>query len=83
MAEDKRIRYIVKLKDDFHMWGTTINNEFCGAIENITGTSIYFMLNGCNALVIVPHNKIKWMAPSKIFFEKGYNKEDVLLRGYK
>lgn len=83
MKEDKRIRYIVKLKDNFHMWGTTINNEFCGAIENITDTSIYFMLNGCNALVIVPHNEIEWMAPSERLFKKGYNEEEYFKRGYK
>ena len=78
MKEDKRIRYIVKLKDDFYMSGTTIGNKFCGAIENITGTSIYFMLNDCNALVIVPHNKIEWMAPSEKLFKEGYDKEDKL-----
>lgn len=65
------LMYIVQLKDNFYMPCTTIGQQFCGSIENITSTSIYFRLNGCNGLVIVPHNKIEWMAPSKNHFDRG------------
>ena len=75
---DNKIRYIVHLKDDFYMPKTVIKHTFCGSIENITGTNIYFKIHGSNALAIIPHDKIKWMAPSKILFEEGYNKEDIL-----
>lgn len=59
--------YIISIKEryipELHL--TTITKEFCGSIENQTSTNIYFRLNGSNALVIVPHNWIEWMAPAK------------------
>lgn len=73
-----KIKYIVKLKDDFYMPKTTIKKQFCGSIENIAGNQIYFKLHGSNALVIIPHNKIEWMAPSKILWDKGFEYEDAL-----
>ena len=79
---DNAIRYIVQLKDDFYMPKTTIKRTFCGSIENINTESIYFKLNGCNALIIIPHEAIKWMAPSKILFKQGYNVEKIFSYRY-
>jgi hypothetical protein len=75
--EIKKVEYIVCLKDDFFMPMTTINRQFCGKLENITDSRFYFRLNGSNAIVIVPHSEIDWMAPSKEFWERGYRKEDI------
>lgn len=65
------VRYIVHLKDDFVMPHTTINRTFCASIEHISDR-IYFKLHGSDALVIVPHDKIEWMAPSRILWKEGY-----------
>lgn len=75
--EIKKVEYIVCLKDDFFMPMTVINRQFCGKLENITDSRFYFRLNGSNAIVIVPHSEIDWMAPSKEFWERGYRKEDI------
>lgn len=67
VLKEPEIYYIVSIKErhiyDLHL--TTITKEFCGRIENQTSTSIYFRLNGSDALVIIPHNWIEWMAPAK------------------
>lgn len=67
VLKEPEIYYIVSIKEryiyDLHL--TTIIKEFCGRIENQTSTSIYFRLNGSDALVIIPHNWIEWMAPAK------------------
>lgn len=73
---DKNIRYIVRLKEDFHMHCTTINREFCGYIDNIAAGRIFFRLHGSRALVIVPHDQIAWMAPSKVCWEQGFRESD-------
>lgn len=75
--EIKKVEYIVCLKDNFFMPMTTINRQFCGKLENITDSRFYFRLNGSNAIVIVPHSEIDWMAPSKKLWERGYRKEDI------
>ena len=65
------IYYIVSIKEryicELHL--TTITKEFCGRIENQTSTSIYFRLNGSDALLIIPHSWIEWMAPAKDLWE--------------
>lgn len=67
VLKEPKIYYIVSLKQryiyELHL--TTITREFCGRIENQTSTNIYFRLNGSDALVIIPHSWIEWMAPSK------------------
>lgn len=63
------IYYIVRLKDNFCMDGTTINREFAGRIDKITDDSIWFKLNGGQALVIVPYAEISWMAPAKMLWK--------------
>lgn len=63
------ICYIVRLKDNFYMDSTTINREFAGRIDKITNDSIWFKLNGSQALVIVPHTGISWMAPAKMLWK--------------
>lgn len=67
VLKEPEIYYIVSIKEryiyDLHL--TTITKEFCGRIENLTSTNIYFRLNGSDALVIIPHSWIEWMAPSK------------------
>ena len=75
--EIKKVEYIVCLKDDFFMPMTTINRQFCGKLENITDSRFYFRLNGSNAIVIIPHCKIEWMAPSKKLWERGCRKENI------
>ena len=69
--EIKKVEYIVCLKNDFFMPKTTIKRQFCGKLENIANDRFYFRLNGSNAIVIVPHSEIDWMAPSKEFWERG------------
>lgn len=73
---ENKIRYIVHLKDDFYMPNTTIKRQFCGFIENTTKTHIYFRLHGSGGYVIIPHNKIEWMAPSQVLWEAGYINEE-------
>lgn len=71
-----KIRYIVHLKDNFNMPNTTIKHTFCGSIENVNSTNIYFKLHGCGGYVIIPYNKIEWMAPSKVLWDAGYTEEE-------
>ena len=73
----EKVEYIVCLKNDFFMPKTIIKRQFCGKLENITNGRFYFRLNGSNAVVIVPHTEINWMAPSKEFWERGCRKEDI------
>ena len=65
------IYYIVRLKEKYRqeLCLTTITKDFCGKIVNQTAGNIYFELNGSDALVIVPHNWIEWLAPSKKLWE--------------
>ena len=65
------IYYIVNIKEKYRyeLRLTTINKEFCGKIVNQTAGNIYFELNGSGGLVIVPHEWINWLAPSKILWE--------------
>ena len=76
ISKERKIKYIVTLKDSFEMPLTTINKTFCGMLETVGNNSLYFRLNGSNALVIVPYNEIAWMAPSKVFWEQGCKYED-------
>ncbi len=66
---EKDIFYIVEIKEKFFYdegWAqTTIKKRFCGRLVNQTGVNFYFELNGSEALVIIPHDGIKWMAPSR------------------
>lgn len=75
--EIKKVEYIVCLKNDFFMPKTTVKQQFCGKLENISNGRFYFRLNGSNAVVIVPHAEIDWMAPSKEFWEQECRKEDI------
>lgn len=61
------IYYIVRLKEQYRqeLNLTTITKDFCGKIVNQTAGNIYFELNGSDALVIIPHSWIEWLAPSK------------------
>lgn len=62
----RKIYYIVRLKDDFNMPGTTISHTFCAYIEHYSERQgIWFRLNGSNALIIVPINAIEYLASSK------------------
>lgn len=65
--EMQNIYYIVRLKERYRqeLCLTTITRDFCGKIVNQTAENIYFELNGSDALVIIPHNWIKWLAPSE------------------
>lgn len=65
------IYYIVNIKEEYRneLRLTTINKEFCGKIVNQTARNIYFELNCSGALVIIPHDWIDWLAPSKILWE--------------
>lgn len=71
VIKNPEIYYIVSIKDSYicELNLTTITKEFCGRIENQSSTSIYFRLNGSDALVIIPHSWIEWMAPSKELWE--------------
>lgn len=67
--------YLVKLdmyKVEDALWYKTTceTGFFCGKLVNHTGSNFYFELNCSNALVIIPHNWIKWMAPSRVLWNK-------------
>ena len=72
------IHYIVKINQDkidsnelgYMFYETTCSNIFCGRLVNQANGRFYFELNNSNALVIIPHSWIEWMAPSKILWEK-------------
>lgn len=72
------IHYIVKVNKDkidsselgYMFYTTTCSNVFCGRLVNQNSRNFYFELNSSNALVIIPHSWIEWMAPSKILWEK-------------
>ena len=67
--EANDIYYIVELNNrayDKLQSLTTITPKFCGKLINHNGTNFYFELNGHpGSIVIIPHNWIEWMAPSK------------------
>lgn len=72
------IHYIIKVNKDkidsselgYMFYKTTCSNVFCGRLVNQNNKNFYFELNSSNALVIIPHSWIEWMAPSKILWEK-------------
>ena len=66
---EEYIPYIVKLKDNYSLEGTTIRKGFCGFLVNNSDGNFYFELNGSRMLVIVPYSKIEFMAPSKKHFD--------------
>ena len=73
VLKEPEIYYIVNVKDRYisELRLTTITKEFCAKIENQAGTSIYFRLNGSDALVVIPHSWIEWMAPAKKLWQAG------------
>lgn len=72
---EKEIPYIVELKEEwlsenYHFSRlTTVQHRFCGYLVNNTNGHFYFELNGFHMLVIIPHQAIDKMAPSKKHFE--------------
>ena len=72
------IHYIVKINKNkidsielcYMFYKTTFSNIFYGRLVNQNSRNFYFKLNNSNALVIIPHSWIEWMAPSKIIWEK-------------
>lgn len=72
------VYYIVKIKEDkiysyelgYMFNETTCSKLFCGRLVNQNDKNFYFELNSSNALVIIPHSWIEWMAPSKKLWEK-------------
>lgn len=72
---EKEIPYIVELKKEWladnHNFSrlTTVQHIFCGYLVNNANGHFYFELNGCSMLVIIPHQAIDKMAPSKKHFE--------------
>lgn len=65
MKDYDAIYYIVQVRNPLHFTNTTITERFCGKLVNQNNGNFYFELNGSGALVIIPHNEIEWMAPSK------------------
>ena len=71
MCEDNNIIYLVildnsKIKEHERTWfHTTCSTQFAGYLINSNSNQTIFELNGSKALVIVPTNCIKWMAPLK------------------
>lgn len=74
---ENNVPYIVRLKEKFPLKGSTINYQFCGYLVNITMRKMYFELNGSRMMVIISHNDIDYMAPSKVHFEL-YTKKSTL-----
>lgn len=55
---------------------TTIRKSFCGKIVNESHGKLFFELNGSGALVIIPYSWIKFMAPSKVLWDKRKEEND-------
>lgn len=70
------VPYIVTIKDQYldKLVSTTIRKTFCGYLVNDAGDNFYFELNGNRMMVIIKHNWIEFMAPSKVHFEMWRNK---------
>ena len=67
--EENDLYYIVELNErtDIELQSlTTIFPRFAAKLVNNNNGNFYFELNGHpNSVVIISHNWIKWMAPSK------------------
>jgi hypothetical protein len=70
---EDNIPYIVNLKDEFVMLNTVIRRTFCGFLVHNAAGKLVFELNGSRMLVVVPFDKIEWMAPSKVHHERFVN----------
>lgn len=72
---EKDIPYIVELRQNWiannndFVRLTTIRDRFCGYLVNNANGHFYFELNGSHMLIIIPHQAIDKMAPSKKHFE--------------
>lgn len=72
---EKEIPYIVELKAEWLANNckfsrlTSVQHGFCGYLVNNVNGHFYFELNGCSMLVIIPHQAVDKMAPSKKHFE--------------
>ena len=68
------IYYIVHLSDKAYgnlpIKATNLKPTFCAKLVNFGNGRFYFELSNNDALVIIPHSWIEWMAPSKILEEK-------------
>jgi hypothetical protein len=79
MSYKEDIYYIVTLKDsiiDSGFYKTTACHRFCGRLVNQNYGNFYFELNGSDALVIIPHSWIEWMAPSKVHWDLMRKKDE-------
>ena len=72
MKKDSDIKYLVIIDDsqfdikDRAWYQTTCSSCFCGYLINSNSHQSIFELNSpTEALVIIPTDKIKWMAPIK------------------
>ena len=77
MKLDDKVKYIVKIKDEFVPFfeKTTLSKKgvFCGMIIQ-KGDQMIFELNGpFHANVIIPCSWIEWLAPSCIYFAQFEN----------
>lgn len=73
-AHTEDIYYLVKVREDIFdpLWDkTTTYKMLCGKLVNQNNGRFYFELNGSDALVIIPHDWIDWMAPSKVLWDLG------------
>mgnify|MGYP003403652815 CR=1 FL=1 len=81
MTSKEDIYYIVKIKEDVVdslFYQTTIRHKFCGKLVNRNYGNFYFELNGSDALVIIPHSWIEWMAPSKKLWDMQRKAEEFV-----
>ena len=62
--------YIVTIKEQYQdkLQNTTCRHKFCGKLVNQTDR-FYFELNNSKALVIIPHEWVECMAPSKALWD--------------
>ena len=76
----ENIMYIVTLKDEASfMELTTIDKTFCATFIKAEYGNIYFELNGSKAIVIIPEEWIKTMAPSKAHWNLKHKKKKYIL----
>lgn len=65
---EKNVPYIVYLKDNSKFY-CLFESKFCGYLVNNSKENFYFEINGSRMLVIVPHNEIEYMFPSRKHFD--------------
>lgn len=70
---EEEVPYIVKIKEQYYQnlrGFVSKTGEFCGFLVNNNYSNFYFELKGNRMLIIIPHESIEYMYPSKSHLDK-------------